>query len=430
MRKISLLVLISIVISALASFSMGNAQGLGLDIAVTPEGYDHMQSLLDEWNYQYTVIPKVDLADSGVTNQYDVIFINCAGGLSGDNAANNLKNFVNNGGAIYASDWAYVFIEAAFPTYVDFGYKDGPVQTADATIKDVGLIDYLAGEETLSFYYDLGGWIPIESVSSDVEVLAEADVEYGGSSYPHMPAVVRFSHGSGSVVYTTFHEAAQGGKVKMMMQYLMLNPLTSGAAHQIRQNLESGGYEIEKDNRGEINQGETVDYTIVLNTSMDLIFEMNWGGSELQLSVYRPDGSLYGQQSSSNPPVSVVVNGAEKGTWKYKVTGVNVPSEHYPYALMVGSKDSSGTGDGIPVWVLALIGVVIAVVIVVAVMLVVIKRKKPPAAPQYPPQQYYQQPYQPQGQPPPTPAPSQGPPPSHPGGPPPDSPPPPPPPPP
>jgi len=426
MRKISMLVLLVLTIAAIGNFSMMNAQGLGIKIAVTPEEYDHMQLLLDEWGYTYTEISASDLADHSVTKQYDAIFINCAyyDETDADNAANNLKDFVDKGGAIYASDWADVFINSAFPTYVTFGEKDGPVQTADAKVKDAGLVDYLGGEDTLSFYYDLPGWVPIESVSSNVDILAVADVTYGGSSHPHMPAVVRFNYGMGSVIYTTFHEAAQGGLVKKMMQYLMLTPLTSEFAYEIKQDLTEGGYGIEKDNRGELDQDETVQYTISLNVQKDLIFELNFGGSELELSVYKPDGELYDQQSSANPPVSVVVDDAEKGEWKYKVKGVDVPSEHYPYALMVGSKGGPGAaGEGIPIWVLALIGVIIAAVIIGVVAAVVLRKRRPPATPQYPPQYpYYQQPpYQPSA--PPEQIPPQAPPP---GSPPPQPPPPPP----
>jgi hypothetical protein len=374
-----------------------------------------MGSLLNEWGYTYTQISATDLSNPAVTDLYDAIFINCAwySSTDVDNAESNLETFVSNGGAIYASDWANDFIDAAFPGYVTFGDGWTDAQYADAKILDGGLIDYIEGNETLTFHYDLGGWIQIESVSSDVTILAEANVQYGGSSHPHMPAVVSFSRGKGSVVYTTFHEAVQGGLVKKMMQYLMLYPITAATAYEIEKDLMDSGYNILKDNRGELDQGEVVEYTIKITSPDDLKFELNWGGSDLKLSIYKPDGQLYSEQSSSSPPLSIAVDNAESGDWKYKVEAVSVPVDHYPYAVMVGGKSGGGAqagGELLPMWMLGLIIAIIAVVIILVVVVAVKKRGKPPATPQQP--GYQQPPYQQQRyqQPPPPQAPPQGPP--------------------
>jgi hypothetical protein len=425
MRRMLILVLTVFVVAAFGNLPVENAKAPGIDmkIAVTPAGFDDMGSLLNEWGYAYTEIADSDLSESSVTSQYDAIFINCDSYSQSDveNAASNLATYVSNGGAIYASDWANEFIDASFPGYVNFGDGSTSSQYADAKIKDKGLIDYLEGQDSLTFHYDLALWVQIESVSSEVTVLAEANVEYGGTTHPHMPAVVSFSKGKGSVVYTTFHEAVQGGLVKKMMQYLMLYPLTAASAYQIQKDLTDAGYQILKDNRGELDQGEAMEYTIKITSPDDLKFELNWGGSDLKLSVYKPNGELYSEQSSSNPPVSIAVDNAEAGDWKYKVEAVSVPVNHYPYALMVGGKSGAG-GDGLPLWMLGLIiAIVAAVIIVVAV--VALRKRKPPTAPQYPQQpqqpgyqqqpypqqQYYQPPQQPPQQPPP-----QGPPPQYP----------------
>jgi hypothetical protein len=241
MRRMLILVLTVFIVAAFGTIPVEKAEAPGIDlkIAATPAGYDDMGSLLGEWGYAYTEISDADLSSASVTSQYDAIFINCDSysQVDVDNAASNLASYVSSGGAIYASDWANEFIDASFPGLIDFGDGFTDSQYADAKIKDKGLVDYLEGEDTLEFHYDLGAWIQIESVSSEVKILAEANVEYGGTTHPHMPAVVSFSKGSGSVVYTTFHEAVQGGLVKRMMQYLMLYPLTSASAYQIQKDL-------------------------------------------------------------------------------------------------------------------------------------------------------------------------------------------------
>jgi hypothetical protein len=185
-----------------------------------------------------------------------------------------------------------------------------------------------------------------------------------------------------------------------------------------------------------LNQGETVEYIVELTSTDDLKFELNWGGSELKLSVYKPNGDLYDEKSTSSPPLSIAVDDAEKGDWTYKVKGESVDTDHYPYALMVGSKsmssgqtDPSG-GELLPMWMLLAIIAIIAVVIIVVAVVAVRKRKKPPTTPQHQQQpgyqQSYQQPYQQQYQQPgyQQPPPPQGPPPQSPPPPPPPPPPP------
>jgi hypothetical protein len=70
---------------------------------------------------------------------------------------------------------------------------------------------------------------------------------------------------------------------------------------------------------------------------------LNWGGSEMKLEVYKPDGTLYGQWQSSTPPIIVDIPDTEIGGWKFIVTAIDIPYEDYPFALVVGTPASSIT---------------------------------------------------------------------------------------
>lgn len=88
--------------------------------AVTDPYYDDIGSILTSMGYNFYEIQNFQLADYGFINQFDAVFINC----SGDSAANapaakdSLERYVREGGAIYTSDWAYIYLTTSFPGYL------------------------------------------------------------------------------------------------------------------------------------------------------------------------------------------------------------------------------------------------------------------------------------------------------------------------
>ena len=63
---------------------------------------------------------------------------------------------------------------------------------------------------------------------------------------------------------------------------------------------------------------------------------LHWFGSEMSLTAYQPDGSVYGTWQSSLPPINIVIDQAAPGTWQFEITAVDVPEDDYPYAFVVG----------------------------------------------------------------------------------------------
>ena len=69
------------------------------------------------------------LLDIDTMNTYDIIFFNCGMpfnwlGHRGQ-VATNLRDYVDEGGSVYASDWAHMIIEAAWPNQIEFVGNDG-----------------------------------------------------------------------------------------------------------------------------------------------------------------------------------------------------------------------------------------------------------------------------------------------------------------
>lgn len=218
-----------------------------LRIAVVSGQYDAIGSVLDHLAIQYEVINGYSdnsttafLSDASRLAQYDMIFFNC--GMSFDwvdaaesTVAANLQQFVNDGGSIYASDWAYYTVEAAFPDRNSFVGDDailgdafrGVDGTVQATVTDPAMAALL-GSSTASLNYDLGGWVALDSTASDVDVLIEGDFAYYDDNDwevgHHAALATRFSSGQGTVTYTSFHNETQSTlDMDLMLQDIVLS---------------------------------------------------------------------------------------------------------------------------------------------------------------------------------------------------------------
>ncbi|MCW9708505.1 hypothetical protein [Fodinibius salsisoli] len=261
-------------------------ESLDGEVAVVEGSYDRMQDILakvgfgevgtDEANFNYgRLVPGTEqfdiynytsklFEDADGDGQkdlfnYDIIFINCGASesplnekvsththshlhaKSSDGAAllstedrTALKDFVESGGILYTTDWAYDYIEQVFPSYIDYyGSDDTPAdepegenfaQSGNAGIETDGLIlqpnmeswlanvDCFDGESclnadnTVHITDFLGGWAVIDGphASADVTQWVEGNVEWGGESGVR-PLTVSFQAGDGSVFYSSYH---------------------------------------------------------------------------------------------------------------------------------------------------------------------------------------------------------------------------------
>ncbi|MBI2342711.1 MAG: hypothetical protein HYU98_08285, partial [Deltaproteobacteria bacterium] len=166
-----------------------------------------------------------------------------------------LRSYVNGGGALYITDLSYDFIEQAFPEYIDFLnggnganaetaqdaqhgiYGSGVFEPLASTVNQSVLTDYLSSvdagntdcgtpsgtgalnsDNTVNICHFLSSWavmIGLESGSTAtnwVQGAAEfngSDTNVGGGTITpgttEIPLTVSFSHGSGSVLYTSYH---------------------------------------------------------------------------------------------------------------------------------------------------------------------------------------------------------------------------------
>ena len=128
-----------------------------------------------------------------------------------------LRDFVESGGVIYASDWSYDVVEGAWPDAFTFVGDDslpddaqiGTEAEVNASI-EFAPMSALLGYSSVDISFDLDGWPVMESVGPDSYVYLEADVPYrmGLETYEikDAPIMAGFDYGEGKVVYSSWRQ--------------------------------------------------------------------------------------------------------------------------------------------------------------------------------------------------------------------------------
>lgn len=173
-------------------------------------------------------------------DDFDVVFINC--GPGNDPIMNNfgsaispvLRDFVAQGGSIYASDYASVYVYKTWPAaWVgsfphDFPGSTGAPRKVTATIVDSELAAYM-GKATATIEYRLG---PLTSIVGTPGAGTQVHLEgpnsaYGNAVQPFMISFQPNGIDAGRVIYTNFHneeqalDPAQLSDMAEVLQYIV-----------------------------------------------------------------------------------------------------------------------------------------------------------------------------------------------------------------
>jgi len=140
---------------------------------------------------------------------YRMIFVNCGSGamyalFQEPDAIQNIRQWVSNGGILYASDLEHEFVMEVFPEYI-MSEGSGSSGNTTASVVSTPLADFINKEE-VDIVYNLGGWSMPTQISSDVEVLIYGP--YPGGSSDEGNLAISFQHGQGELVFTSFHNSA------------------------------------------------------------------------------------------------------------------------------------------------------------------------------------------------------------------------------
>jgi len=239
-----------------------------LRLAVTPAGYDDIGSVLRIMGFQPTEVSLNNLPMN--LAEADCLFINCAGNLRSQivrqTLAPSIRTFVLQGGTLYASDFAALLLEDAFPEAFKAWRANsldpesvggGNAETVIASVVDSALRDYLQADQ-ISIHFDQSGWYGVQWLTPTGRVYLQDTFTllrgFGvGGSGEHtlgeiilpleqrevvLPLVVSFNVGQGLVVYTAFHNKAQPSEMeRRLIEFLAIRPLTARLSRQIAQEI-------------------------------------------------------------------------------------------------------------------------------------------------------------------------------------------------
>lgn len=252
-----------------------NPQSGGARIAVVLGSFDHMEDILAKLGmgtvdangslqrgtetFDLYPDPGPLFSDPARLAQYDIVFVNCGADespLESDAAKNNIRNYVNAGGILYATDLAYDYVEQVFPDGADFlgsettppGQPEQPGDaergqsgiTSDAAVLEARLKNWLAArnllnpDQTLHIQGFAGGWAVIDIAPPGTTVWVQGPVDFSRSRLagtPHQhgslsappsgrqepvrpvkPLTITFPFGQGKVLYSSYHTVhGEGG---------------------------------------------------------------------------------------------------------------------------------------------------------------------------------------------------------------------------
>jgi hypothetical protein len=214
-------------------------------IAVVTGLYDDIGTLLDYLDLQYDVFDGVDpgneavdlLRDPALLATYDIVFFNCGMTFEWttwqDEVGANVAEYVRNGGSVYASDWAYYVVEAAYPDDFEFVNDDavlgdafvGVADSVVATVIDPAMADLL-GSTSADLNFDLDAWVPMSGTRAEVLLEGEFEIYKGlfSTTTKSGPLATRLHDGDGEILYTSFHNERQSTQdMATLLQEIILS---------------------------------------------------------------------------------------------------------------------------------------------------------------------------------------------------------------
>ena len=215
----------------LAAISKPKPVKRDLRISVTQVGCDDIGKVLSSLKIPHTPYQTMGL-------RCDMLCLNCLTPDHVDPTA--LRNWVHEGGCLYASDLTESTIRMAFPGLFHFRGNSGQTCRITADVVDTELREYVGA--TVPIVFDLPSWAILESCEGDVLLRASR-----GNMYAGLPIMVRVRYGKGTIFYTCFHNHRQASaKETAFLQLAVLRQLGATTNASIAETGASYGVDLEK----------------------------------------------------------------------------------------------------------------------------------------------------------------------------------------
>jgi len=205
---------------------------------VVVEGaFDSIHKILKDLGWDYELIDGSQLLNYDLS-EVKQLYINCGSDSFAANLA-KVKEWVEAGGYLYASDWSSEYMEGWGLEFKGDGYRSDIV----ATVEDLGLKSYIGSdlvEGKLPIEYDLPGWHRIVNTAGatvllhgNMEIFSMVDFS---AIEIETPLAVTLKAGKGRAIYTTFHNETGGitqPGMKKAVEYFAMVPQAQAAGDKL-----------------------------------------------------------------------------------------------------------------------------------------------------------------------------------------------------
>jgi hypothetical protein len=310
---------------------------------VSPSEYDDIGAVLSEFGqgFEFDACSWEDLCRPRVIRGYEVVYLNCARQFE-DAAfrarlAPVLRDFVNDGGTVYASDWALTVVCEAFPGRlgIDLGGEDGDFS---CLVGDRGLQEFLGRD--MNIHFDMPAWAMLQEIHPDVRVYVEArDLRRTSPRELRLPVVAGFQHGGGHVLATSFHNEHQlSARERRLLKFLALQPALAQRAHATSQIVRGRDAKVGAEFMETVNRGRFSEPMRFEGDGSPLLVFLNWQATaRLRLIVQGPNGQILLDRVSESAPLGGELTGFGRGMIECRVEGVDVPYDNFPFVVTVAT---------------------------------------------------------------------------------------------
>jgi hypothetical protein len=324
--------------------------------------------------YETTILSNADLLSPDLRKRFDVLFLACCPinpkvdtpDVIRDTGA-RLRQFVEEGGTLYASDWRIEYLkpERAFREFFqpvsDIRSVHGKKGDVIAKVQDPGLREALGPEvqktAEVRMKFDLDEW-KVAAFKPD-KVTTYMTGKYVGIDGITREGLllVKFSPprpkgataDPGTVIFTSFHNAKQSAVADKLLTYLVFHALTAKVESEGRTRIVEQGYEpiFKRQEQGFESKGSSLvssssDEELSLRRKYEnkrrgkLLFSVTFYPQEkleIRLRLKAPDGKVCeGKMAAS---FGIELTDAAKGDWEYEVTAIGLSDLSFPFTVTV-----------------------------------------------------------------------------------------------
>ncbi|MBI1829946.1 MAG: hypothetical protein HYR84_00685 [Planctomycetes bacterium] len=307
------------------------------------EKYDDMGKLLAKLGdgYQFDEIDTPDLArlhEANTLKEYNVVFLTCNDAIHDNVIADPIRQYVADGGILYASDLRYTALAKAFPHLVDKQLIDeGAKQKLDAEIVDEALREAM-GTDSIRLDFNLDQWRPAAFQGADV-LMKGSYRPLNGGAMRSAPLMVRFPFGrnNGNVIFTSFHNEGQNSDLEVkLLRYLVFSLVTDSIDAELNSSMAKEGFDSKGANLLSTPKEMTVkEYQNDRVCTLRFALGFRGEGYKLRFKIESPSGKVFSHVCEGT--TTLEVPDAEKGKWKYTVERMTAP-DNLAFRMIVREK--------------------------------------------------------------------------------------------